>query len=42
MATNAGLSVLVAICALLMQWVLKRENRKLRERDPDTTVLYAY
>ncbi|KXT17533.1 hypothetical protein AC579_3195 [Pseudocercospora musae] len=42
MATNAGLSVVVALCALVMRWMLKRENRKLREMDADKTLFYAY
>ncbi|KXS98873.1 hypothetical protein AC578_10875 [Pseudocercospora eumusae] len=42
MATNAGLSVVVALCALVMRWMLKRENRKLREINADKTLFYAY
>ncbi|KAF7188899.1 putative transporter [Pseudocercospora fuligena] len=42
MATNAGLSVVVALCALVMRWMLKRENRKLREMNADKTLFYAY
>ncbi|EME83846.1 uncharacterized protein MYCFIDRAFT_44417, partial [Pseudocercospora fijiensis CIRAD86] len=42
MATNACLSVVVALCALVMRWMLRRENRKLREMSAEKTLFYAY
>ncbi|EME40501.1 hypothetical protein DOTSEDRAFT_74162 [Dothistroma septosporum NZE10] len=42
MIANACLSVFVALCALFLKWLLKRANKKLRERNAEAHVFYAY
>lgn len=42
MVTNACLSVFVAACALLLKWMLKRANKKLKEQNAEAYLFYAY
>ncbi|KAM0334509.1 hypothetical protein ACHAQA_001538 [Verticillium albo-atrum] len=42
MASSAAFCVACAVGAWLMRWMLIKENKKIRQRDSETTLFYAY
>lgn len=42
MGSSAGFSLLCALCAWIMRFVLIRKNKKMKQSQDETTLFYAY